>query len=185
MSGRDGVRERGEHGGDEHEPEHGQRSTHDVRGPAATRGHAGERDEQQRGDGDRAGAAQHLRGEMEPLRRLDDELARVLLQRARPLLGIGAHRGGVSDDREQPREEQPRGQDERPERDPAGPSVSPSPRPADEQEPPERHPEKERVGRVHDGERKRGSGGRRDDRAGRRPHAGERQRERRGREHLA
>ncbi len=86
---RDEVGEGGEEERHQHHREHRERPTDDVRSPAAARGEAGHRDEEQRRDRDGAGAREDLGGEVVRRRRVDDELPLVLLEGALELIRVG------------------------------------------------------------------------------------------------
>ena len=165
--------------------EHRERPADDVRRPAAPRGEPRERDE---------------RAARRPRRRLSARTApgRRRTGRAVPLscpaycskprprsAASGADRGGVADHGQEPREEQPGRDDERREREAAFARVPPLPEPAHREEPRERDPEEERVGRMDGRERERGDGSRCEERGRRPPHRLERERQRSGDEQLS
>ncbi len=163
----------------------GEEAAEDVGSPAAPQREAGERDEQERRHGDRTGSPEH-RGR-EPVARVgeDVELAGVLPKRALQLVDGGRVRARVADDREQPREIDRRGDDQRRQRCGDPPRFAPLDERANDEEACEREPEEDRVRRVDDGEHEPRRGDRREQAAARRLDVGERERQRGGQQDLA
>ena len=150
-----------------HQQEDEQRAAEHVLRPAPADRERGQRQEEERGDRDRAGSPEHLRREPEVVRAGDDELVGVLLQAAQPLGVARVVRARLVHERPQPEQHR----DDR-----HGRSEVRAPLAVREHD--ERHEHEERVRRVDERER-----AEHDD--GRRVAAREEQRDRGRREDLA
>ena len=95
--------------------QHRQRAREGERRPAASEREPGERQQEQRGDGDGAAAAEDLGREAEVVLVAHDELVAVVLQPAQALARPGVVRHRLVDDRPQPEQDERRRHERGPE----------------------------------------------------------------------
>ena len=109
---RDGVGETGEERRHEHQYEDGEEAAEHEGRPASLGGEYGERNREEGGDRDGAGAREDLRGEPVASVREDVELPLVVAERPLHLCGGGIDRGRLPGDRPQPEGNRGGGQDD-------------------------------------------------------------------------